>query len=211
MCQTDKSGKSEGSCSRPSKSPAYFYVEFLGIKEREIDTNKLMGGESDSGEEWKKALGEGNPLTDGLPKKFKIPEGDVFGTTIYAESGLFVPSAIIDYLKSSFNLDKVSFQLIHKISKEEYQAELEYQQHQEEYREMYKKLEDAVKAKSEEKKTEKKEVKLKYDVRDELDSLISSVESGRLHVIGPAADEPDFEKPPSDDDLLGGNFEWGDE
>lgn len=215
MCKSDNSGNC--SCESKKKTGAYFYVEFLGIKEREVDTEKMFGDSSnDSGEEWKKALGEGDksPFGD-LPKKFKIPDGDVYGTAIYAEAGLFVPSAIVDYLKSSFNVDKVSFQLIHRMTAEEYEAEVEYQKTKSEFADMYKKAEDALKKREEEGKKTPSDMSRKnslpYHVNDEIQNLISGVESGKLHVIGPSADEPDFEKPPSDDDLLSGGFKFDDE
>jgi hypothetical protein len=215
MCKTENSGSC--SCDSKKKNGAYFYVEFLGIKEREIDTKELFGDNSnDSGEDWKKSLGEDNksPFGD-LPKKFKIPDGDVYGTAIFSESGLFVPSAIVDYLKTSFDVDKVSFQLIHRMTAEEYQAEVDYQQSREQYKEMYKKAEDALKKRLENgTKTPSdmmRENKLPYHVNDEIQNLIGSVESGKLHVIGPDANEPDFEKPPSDDDLGLGGFKFDDE
>lgn len=214
MCKTD--GAEGCACASKKKSGTYYYVEFLGITEREIDTSKLLGKEEDSSEDWKKALGESseNPLGD-LPKKFKLPDGEVYGTTIYSESGMFVPSAMVDYLRKAFNVDKVSFQLIHQISKEEYQAELEYQDNKAKYDAMYKKAEEELKKRLETGthtvSDKMRENKLSYSVNDEIENLVGQVESGRLHVIAPDADEPDFEEEPTDESLLNSDFKFDDE
>ena len=176
----------------------------------------MLGETEDSSEDWKKALGESkeSPFSD-LPKKFKLPEGEIYGTTIFSESGLFIPSAIIDYLKKTFNVEKVSFQLIHEISKESYQAEMEYQENKSKYEEMYKKAEDEVKKRIQAGKQttadKMKENKLPYSVNEEIENLVGQVESGRLHVIAPDADEPEFEEEPTDETLLNSDFKFDDE
>lgn len=213
MCKSDGSG-SCGSCS--TKTGAYFYIEFLGLKDREIDTSKMLGETEDSSEDWKKALGESteNPFGD-LPKKFKIPEGEIYATTIFSEAGMFIPSAIMDYLKKTFDVDKVSFQLIHEISKESYQAELEYQENKAKYEAMYKKAEEELnkRLKSGTSTTSDKmrENKLPYSINEEIENLVGQVESGRLHVIAPDADEPEFEEEPTDETLLNSDFKFDDE
>lgn len=215
MCKTDGSG-SCGNCSPKTKSGAYFYIEFLGLREHEIDTSKMLGEPEDSSEDWKKALGESkeNPFGD-LPKKFKVPEGEVYGTTIFSEAGMFIPSAIIDYLKRTFNVEKVSFQLIHEISKESYQAELEYQENRAKYEAMYKKAEDELKNRMKNgtltTSDKMRENKLPYSVNEEIENLVGQVESGRLHVIAPDADEPEFEAEPNDESLLNSDFKFDDE
>lgn len=187
----------------------YLYIEFFGSSEIEIDSKDFMGQHGEEKEDWQSALSsEKSPLED-LPKKFKIPDGDCYGTVIYAENGLFVPSALVDYLKVQFNVEKVSFQLIHKISKEEYEAELQYNLHKAEFANLYKQAETIVK--KETKKSKHKETKLDYHVNNEIENLIGSVERGNLHVITPDADEPEFEKTPTDDDLLSGGFTFEEE
>lgn len=216
MCKNSGSGSCSGSCdscSSKTKTGAFFYIEFLGIREHEIDTSKLHGDSDDSSEDWKKALGESKDFD--LPKKFKVPEGDVYGTTIFSESGLFIPSAIIDYLKRSFNVEKVSFQLIHEISAEAYKAELEYQENKSKYEAMYKKAEEELKNRLQTGKhtisDKVKENKLPYSVNEEIENLVGQVESGRLHVIAPDADEPEFEEERTDESLLGSDFRFDDE
>lgn len=215
MCKSDGSGSCE-SCSPKSKAGAYFYIEFLGIKEREIDTSKMLGETEDSSEDWKKALGESkeSPFGD-LPKKFKMPEGEIYGTTIFSDVGLFIPSAIVDYLKKTFDVDKISFQLIHEISKEAYVAELDYQENKAKYEAMFKKAEDELKKRLETGKhttsDKMRENALPYSVNEEIENLVGQVEAGRLHVVAPDADEPEFEEEPTDDSLLNSDFKFDDE
>jgi hypothetical protein len=56
-----------------------------------------------------------------------------------------------------------------------------------------------------------RENKLPYSVNEEIENLVGQVEAGRLHVIAPDADEPEFEAEPNDESLLNSDFKFDDE
>lgn len=196
-------------CKNPNADDktSFYYIEFLGIKEHEIDTDKMFGGKHNEGEDWKS---ESKPEDFGIemPKKIKIPEGDLFTTTIVSDNGLFIPSMVVDHLKATYGCDKISIQLIREMTHEEYEAEIEYQTTK---KSTLKSIEAAIKNKISEIENKKDEVKLPNNILSEIESLTSQAENGRLRVIAPDKDEPEYHVPTDDDLLEGGGFRFDDE
>jgi len=184
-------------CHKDSnKTATYYYLEFVGFTEQKIDTSKLLG-ETDAGEEWKE---QSNPF--GLGKNMKIPVGDFFSEIVMSDSGLFIPSEIHDYLKASYKLNRVQITLIRELSCDEFDAEMKYKATK-------KKIMGAMNAAIEHEKknaAQPAKVDIPHDSKSELEQLFAQTESGRLHVIAPDADEPEVERPKTQEDFENGDF-----
>lgn len=181
----------DGHCD--TSKATYYYIEFVGLTEQEIDTSAMFGGQED-GEEWKKGS-EKNPF--GLGQKIKIPSGDFFSEVFMSSTGLFIPSEIHDYLKTTHKIDKVQITLVRDLNKDEYEAEIQYKTMK---KSMMNIANDLLKD------TAEKKVVLPSSVKSELDDLFEMTEKGKLRVIAPDADEPEIDLPKTRDDLENGDF-----
>lgn len=193
----------------------FYYIEFVGLVDQEIDAAGLFGQQgSNDGEDWKAGLSSENPLESMMPKKFKIPQGDNFSTIMKTDFG-FVPSAITKHLKSQFRVEKIIINFVKELTKDEYEAELNFKAMDKvnkfkvttEEQELKKRLENGTASAAEKSRVNH----LPYKINDEIENLIGSVESGRLHVVAPDADEPEYVPEPTDEDLVNSTFKFDDE